>query len=71
MIYDEAVRDAAQVRVDLARRSCASEGIEAIGEVGDPDPFTATMDAIAERRARRDHHLDLPGDAARAGCAAT
>ena len=29
-------------------RSCASEGIEAVGEVGDPDPYTATMDAIAE-----------------------
>ena len=29
-------------------RSCASEGIDAIGEVGDPDPYTATMDAVAE-----------------------
>src|SRR5471030_717697 len=27
-----------------------NEGIEATGEVGDPDPFSATMDAIAERR---------------------
>ena len=26
------------------------EGIQASGEVGDPDPFLATMDAIAERR---------------------
>ena len=35
-------------------RSCASEGIDAIGEVGDPDPYNATMDAIARARARRD-----------------
>ena len=28
--------------------SCASTGIDAIGEVGDPDPYTATMDAVAE-----------------------
>jgi hypothetical protein len=48
VIYDEAVFDAAQVRVDLARKVLREEGIEAIGEVGDPDPYTATMDAIAE-----------------------
>lgn len=50
VIYDEAVRESAQVRVDLASTLLASEGIEASGEVGDPDPFMATMDAIAERR---------------------
>jgi hypothetical protein len=48
IIYDEAVRDAAQVRVDLARQFLAAEGIELIGEVGDEDPFQATMDAIAD-----------------------
>jgi GNAT superfamily N-acetyltransferase len=48
IIYDEAVFDAAQVRIDLARKIMREEGIEAIGEVGDPDPYTATMDAIAE-----------------------
>src|SRR2546421_6397413 len=48
IIYDEAVFDAAQVRIDLARKILREEGIEAIGEVGDPDPYTATMDAIAE-----------------------
>jgi GNAT superfamily N-acetyltransferase len=52
IIYDEAVFDAAQVRIDLARKIMREEGIEAIGEVGDPDPYTATMDAIAE------HHPD-------------
>jgi hypothetical protein len=48
IIYDEAVFDAAHVRIDLARKILREEGIEAIGEVGDPDPYTATMDAIAE-----------------------
>jgi hypothetical protein len=50
VIYDEAVRESAQVRVDLALSAVASEGIAGTGEVGDPDPFNATMDAIAERR---------------------
>jgi hypothetical protein len=50
VIYDEAVRGAAQVRVDLAISLLAEEGIEATGTVGDPDPFLATMDAIAEHR---------------------
>jgi len=50
VIYDEAVRESAQVRVDLALSAVAAEGIEASGEVGDPDPFLATMDAVAERR---------------------
>jgi hypothetical protein len=50
VIYDEAVRESAQVRVDLALSVVAAEGIEATGEVGDPDPFLATMDAVAERR---------------------
>jgi hypothetical protein len=50
VIYDEAVRESAQVRVDLALSRLAAEGIEATGEVGDEDPFLATMDAVAERR---------------------
>lgn len=50
IIYDEAVRDAAQVRVDLAIGYWSGEGIQGTGEVGDPDPFTATMDAIADVR---------------------
>lgn len=50
VIYDEAVRDAAQVRVDLALSYLRSEGIDAVGEVGDEDPFTATMDAVDEHR---------------------
>src|SRR5271157_4727109 len=50
VIYDEAVRESAQVRVDLALSAVAAEGMEASGEGGDPDPFLATMDAVAERR---------------------
>jgi hypothetical protein len=50
VIYDEAVREAAQVRVDLALSLVAGESIDATGEVGDEDPFLATMDAISEHR---------------------
>jgi hypothetical protein len=50
VIYDEAVRESAQIRVDLALTRAAQEGMRASGEVGDPDPFLATMDAIALRR---------------------
>jgi len=50
VIYDEAVRESAQVRVDLALSAVAAEGIDATGEVGDADPFSATMDAVAEQR---------------------
>ena len=48
VIYDDAVHDAAQARVDLALAFLHSEGIEAVGEVGDPDPYTATIDAVRE-----------------------
>jgi hypothetical protein len=48
VIYDEAVRDAAQVRVDLARGFLSREGLQIEGEVGDPDPYTATMDAVGD-----------------------
>lgn len=50
VIYDEAVRESAQVRVDLAISAVTAEGIDGAGEVGDPDPFLATMDAVARHR---------------------
>ena len=50
IIYEDAVFEAAQVRVDLARRFLREAGISAIGEVGDPDPYTAAMDAIDEHQ---------------------
>jgi hypothetical protein len=46
VIYDEAVFDAAQARVDLALAIAQSQGLTAVGEVGDPDPYAATMDAV-------------------------
>jgi hypothetical protein len=52
VIYDDAVHDAAQARVDLALEFLHSEGVRAIGEVGDPDPYSATIDAVHE------HHPD-------------
>jgi hypothetical protein len=52
VIYDDVVRDSAQVRVDLALAFMRDEGIEGDGEVGDGDPFNAAMDAI------RHHHID-------------
>jgi hypothetical protein len=48
VIYDEAVRDSAQVRVDLALSFMQNEGIEGRGEVGDQDPLNAAKDAVAE-----------------------
>ena len=47
VIYDHAERDAAQLRIDLAKAYLGTEGIELTGEVGDEDPFTAVTDAIA------------------------
>ena len=71
VIYDEAVRESAQVRVDLALSAVAAEGIEASGEVGDPDPFLG--DDGRRRRAPpgRDHRLDPPRHSSPAGCGAT
>jgi hypothetical protein len=46
VIYDDVVRDSAQVRVDLAVEFIHDLGAAASGEVGDADPFNAAMDAI-------------------------
>ena len=48
IIYDDFVFDAAKVRIDLARRFLRLDGIQAVGDIGDPDPYTATMDAVNE-----------------------
>jgi len=50
VIYVQSVRDAAQVRLDLALAVLHDLGFDATGEVGDSDPFQATMDAIGERK---------------------
>jgi hypothetical protein len=46
IVYDEVVRDSAQVRVDLALEFVRDLGASGHGEVGDSDPFNAAMDAV-------------------------
>jgi hypothetical protein len=48
IIYDEAVRTMAQVRVDRGVEVLSRAGLDAQGEVGDEDPFLAAMDAVRE-----------------------
>jgi hypothetical protein len=48
VIYDEAVRDAARNRVEATLGALRDLGIEARGDVMDPDPFNATLDAVRE-----------------------
>jgi hypothetical protein len=48
VIYDEAVRDAARHRVETTLAALGDLGIEARGDVMDPDPFNATLDAVRE-----------------------
>ena len=48
VVYDDAVFDAAQARLELALEVIRDMDVRAIGEVGDPDPFSATMDAVRE-----------------------
>jgi hypothetical protein len=47
IIYDDAVRHAAEVRLSLAKQFMTQEGIRIEGDVGDEDPYTAAMDGIA------------------------
>ena len=48
MIYDDTVRSAARVRLDLTLERLRELGIPAHGEVMDPDPYLATQDAMRE-----------------------
>jgi hypothetical protein len=48
VIYDDAVRDSAQVRLDLTLSYLRGVDVVASGELGDEDPYTATLDAIDE-----------------------
>jgi hypothetical protein len=48
VVYDESVRDAAQNRVDMTLTALRHAGVEARGDVMDPDPFHATIDAVRE-----------------------
>lgn len=49
VIYDESVRDAAENRLRMTVAQLGKAGIEASGEVMDPDPYSAIHDAIGER----------------------
>jgi hypothetical protein len=51
VIYDEAERDAAQLRIDLAQAYLRNLGIQLTGEIGDEDPHSATTDALHGFRA--------------------
>jgi hypothetical protein len=48
VVYDEHTRDAAQNRLEMTIALLREEGIEAEGEVMDPDPYSAVMDALGE-----------------------
>jgi hypothetical protein len=50
VIYDEAVRDAARLRVEETLNAMRQHGISATADVMDPDPYTATLDAVREYR---------------------
>jgi hypothetical protein len=49
VIYDEYVRDAAQNRLEMTLALLREAGIDADGEVVDPDPYSAVMDALGEQ----------------------
>src|ERR671910_34518 len=48
VIYDEHVREAAQNRLEMTLALLREAGVEADGEVMDPDPYSAVMDALGE-----------------------
>jgi hypothetical protein len=45
-VYDETVRNAAETRLETTLAQLREVGIEADGEIMDPDPYNATMDAF-------------------------
>ena len=49
VVYDEHVRDAAQNRLEMTLALLREAGIEADGDVMDPDPYSAVMDALGEQ----------------------
>lgn len=50
VIYDDSVKTAASIRLELTLERLHELGIEASGEVMDPDPFLAATDAIRKYR---------------------
>ncbi len=51
MIYDDLALAAAENRLETTLAELREAGIEADGEVMDPDPYAATMDGIAQYHA--------------------
>ena len=49
VIYDETIRGAAENRLQMTIAQLREIGVEATGEVMDPDPYSAIMDAVGER----------------------
>jgi hypothetical protein len=49
LVYDEHTRDAAQNRLEMTLALLRDAGIQADGEVMDPDPYSAVMDALGEQ----------------------
>src|ERR687894_83769 len=49
VIYESMVRDAAENRLQMTMALLREAGIEAHGEVMDPDPYAAIMDALGEQ----------------------
>jgi hypothetical protein len=48
VVHDDSVREAARNRLELTLAQLREAGIEATGEVMDPDPYSAVMDALAD-----------------------
>ena len=61
----------AERRLRAALATLRSEGIDVHGQVAHPDPYTAAMQRDLRRADGRDHRLDLPRRALRAGSVAT
>jgi len=51
VVHDDSVRMAAENRLQLTLAQLREAGMEATGEVTDPDPYTAVMDALADEPA--------------------
>jgi len=49
VIHDSMVRDAAENRLEITLALLREAGIEADGEVMDPDPYAAVMDALGDQ----------------------
>jgi hypothetical protein len=48
VIYDEPVREAAENRLRMTLAQMKEIGVEATGEIMDPDPYSAVMDALGD-----------------------